>query len=57
VLVDDKFTAENGMLTANQKLRRAVIEKRFAKEIDGVYEAYRAEKEEKARHQEASRSS
>lgn len=56
VLVDEKFTPENGMLTANQKLRRAVIEKRFAKEIDGVYEAYRAEKEEKARHQEASRS-
>ncbi len=56
VLVDESFTAENGMLTANQKLRRAVIEKRFAKEIDAIYEAYKAEKEAKAREQEASRS-
>jgi long-chain acyl-CoA synthetase len=57
VLVGESFTADNGMLTANQKLRRAVIETHFAKAIDAVYEAYKAEKAEKARHQEASRSS
>ena len=56
MIVNESFTAENGMLTANQKLRRAVIEKRFAKEIDAVYDAYKAEKEAKARQQEASRS-
>lgn len=56
VLVDETFTPENGLLTANRKLRRQVIEDHFKSRIDQVYEAYLAEKEEKARHQEATRS-
>jgi len=31
------FTIENGLLTANQKLRRRVIEEHFAKGIDALY--------------------
>lgn len=54
IVVDETFTPENGLLTANQKLRRAVIEKHFGTEIEAVYEAFRVEKEEKAR-QEAAR--
>ncbi|MEM6292861.1 MAG: AMP-binding protein [Myxococcota bacterium] len=53
IVVDEVFTPENGLLTANQKLRRAVIEKHFSNEIDAVYEAFRAEKEEKARMEAA----
>ena len=56
VLVDETFTPENGLLTANRKLRRMVIEKHFEPQIEAVYEAYRAEKEEKARQREAPRS-
>lgn len=33
----ERLTPENGLLTANQKLRRGAIEKRFAKEIDALY--------------------
>lgn len=55
ILADEVFTPESGLLTANQKLRRGVIDKHFKTEIDAVYDAYKAEKEEKARHQEASR--
>ncbi len=55
ILVDEAFTPENGLLTANQKLRRAVIEKHFGVQIQDVYETFRAEKEAKARQQEASR--
>jgi long-chain acyl-CoA synthetase len=44
ILVDETFTPENGMLTANQKLRRAAIEKHFHARIDEVYESYKAEK-------------
>lgn len=53
IAVDEPFTPENGLLTANQKLRRAVIEKHFSKQIEAVYEAFRAEKEEKARMEAA----
>jgi long-subunit acyl-CoA synthetase (AMP-forming) len=56
VLVDETFTPENGLLTANRKLRRLVIEEHFDEQIEAVYEAYRAEKEEKARQREAPRS-
>jgi long-chain acyl-CoA synthetase len=38
VVAEDAFTPENGMLTANQKLRRAEIERRYAKEIAALYE-------------------
>jgi len=31
------FTVENGLLTANQKLRRRVIEDHFQQEIDTLY--------------------
>jgi long-chain acyl-CoA synthetase len=33
----DRFSPENGLLTANQKLRRGEIERRFAKEIGALY--------------------
>jgi long-chain acyl-CoA synthetase len=33
----EPFTVENGLLTANQKLRRRVIEERFKSEIDRLY--------------------
>lgn len=39
IYVDETFSPENGLLTANQKLRRAVIEQRFAAEIDRAYAA------------------
>ncbi|MEM9453192.1 MAG: AMP-binding protein [Myxococcota bacterium] len=34
---DELFTVENGLLTANQKLRRRVIEKHFESQIDELY--------------------
>jgi long-chain acyl-CoA synthetase len=37
VRVPEAFTIENGLLTANQKLRRRAVERRFAAEIDGSY--------------------
>jgi len=37
--VSEPFTPENGLLTANQKLRRAAIEKHFAAAIDAGYAA------------------
>lgn len=33
----EKLTPENGLLTANQKLRRGAIERHFAKEIEALY--------------------
>ncbi|MEX1362132.1 MAG: AMP-binding protein, partial [Nannocystaceae bacterium] len=33
----ETFTIENGLLTANQKLRRRVIEEHFAEQIDALY--------------------
>ncbi|MBN8612534.1 MAG: AMP-binding protein [Deltaproteobacteria bacterium] len=33
----EKLTPENGLLTANQKLRRSAIERHFAKEIEALY--------------------
>jgi long-chain acyl-CoA synthetase len=44
ILVDETFTPENGMLTANQKLKRAAIEQHFRKRIDELYATYKAEK-------------
>jgi long-chain acyl-CoA synthetase len=37
LLVPDEFSAENETLTASMKLRRRAVEKRYAKEIDGMY--------------------
>jgi long-chain acyl-CoA synthetase len=37
VWADEAFTIENGLLTANQKLKRGVIERRFAKLVDAYY--------------------
>jgi long-subunit acyl-CoA synthetase (AMP-forming) len=54
ILVDDVFNAESGMLTANQKLRRAVIEEHFKEQIDAVYEAAKAERD-KSKRAEAQR--
>ncbi len=34
----EPFSVENGLLTANQKLKRAAVEKRYAAEIQGMYE-------------------
>lgn len=38
VVAREPFTPENGLLTANQKLRRGEIERRYAKEIAALYE-------------------
>ena len=38
-IVGDPFTIENGLLTANGKLRRDSIAARFQSEIDGMYRA------------------
>jgi long-chain acyl-CoA synthetase len=37
LLVPDEFSAENETLTASMKLRRRAVEKRYAKEIEGMY--------------------
>lgn len=51
VVVGEKLTPENGLLTANNKLRRRAIEQHFSKTIDGLYvddgrDAARAAKQE-----------
>src|SRR5271163_1776303 len=38
-LVEDAFTIEGGLLTANGKLKRDLIAERFRNEIDAMYEA------------------
>ena len=43
VLAREPFTPENGLLTANQKLRRGEIERAYAKEIAAIYEATASE--------------
>lgn len=45
IFVDEMFTVDNGLLTANQKLRRAVIERHFEKAIDAAYAAAKAERQ------------
>ena len=45
IFVDETFTVDNGLLTANQKLRRAVIERYFEKVIDASYAAAKAERQ------------
>lgn len=37
LVVPDEFSAENETLTASMKLRRRAVEKRYAKEIEGMY--------------------
>ncbi len=36
-ILPEPFTPENGLLTANGKLRRDVIDARFSAEIDKMY--------------------
>ncbi|MFN9813490.1 MAG: AMP-dependent synthetase/ligase [Deltaproteobacteria bacterium] len=36
-VASEKLTPDNGLLTANQKLRRAAIERHFAADIDALY--------------------
>jgi long-chain acyl-CoA synthetase len=55
IRAEEAFTPESGLLTANQKLRRVVIEARFKPEIDAVYEAYKAEKSARPDASEARR--
>ena len=38
-LIEEAFTIESGLLTANGKLKRDLIAKRFRNEIDAMYEA------------------
>jgi long-chain acyl-CoA synthetase len=38
-VIQDAFTPENGLLTANGKIRRDVINARFASEINAMYES------------------
>lgn len=47
ILVEEELSAENGLLTANLKLRRRNIEAHFQNAIDAVYQAYYAEKKRK----------
>ncbi len=44
IVVDELFTPDNGLLTANQKLRRAVIERHFGSQIDAAYDAAKLER-------------
>jgi len=37
-LIDEAFTIESGLLTANGKLKRDLIAERFRNEIDAMYE-------------------
>lgn len=37
VLADEPFTAENGLLTANQKVRRDAVEARYADQLAALY--------------------
>jgi long-chain acyl-CoA synthetase len=37
-LAPEPFSVENGLLTANQKLKRAAVEQRYAAQIQGMYE-------------------
>jgi long-chain acyl-CoA synthetase len=37
-LSPEAFTVENGFLTANRKMKRTLIEARYRKEIDGLYQ-------------------
>ena len=37
-VVEEAFTIENGLLTANGKLKRDLIAERFRNEIDAMYE-------------------
>ncbi len=37
VVAQEPFTVENGLLTANRKLRRQAIEQAYAEQIDGLY--------------------
>jgi long-chain acyl-CoA synthetase len=37
IIADEPFSIENGLLTANQKLRRQVIENHFATVVDQMY--------------------
>jgi long-chain acyl-CoA synthetase len=41
--VDEAFTIESGLLTANGKLKRDLIAERFQNEIDAMYEASKNE--------------
>ena len=41
-LIPEAFTADNGLLTANGKLRRDAINARYAAEIDSLYDKKRA---------------
>ncbi len=42
-LVEEQFTIESGLLTANGELKRDVIAERFRKEIDAMYEASKSQ--------------
>lgn len=48
IYVAEAFSPDNGLLTANQKLRRAVIERHFQAEIDAAYDAVKAERQKGA---------
>jgi long-chain acyl-CoA synthetase len=37
-LAPEPFTVENGLLTANQKLKRSAVEQHYASQIQGMYQ-------------------
>jgi long-subunit acyl-CoA synthetase (AMP-forming) len=41
--VEEAFSVENGLLTANGKLKRDLIAERFRNEIDAMYEVSRTQ--------------
>jgi long-subunit acyl-CoA synthetase (AMP-forming) len=41
--VEESFTIESGLLTANGKLKRDLIAERFRNEIDAMYEASKSQ--------------
>ena len=49
-IVRDLFTPENGLLTANGKLRRAAINARYASEINAMYDSKGARKAVSRQH-------
>jgi long-chain acyl-CoA synthetase len=45
-IIDEPFTIESGLLTANGKLKRDLIAQRFRREIDAMYDGSKKEPEE-----------
>jgi long-subunit acyl-CoA synthetase (AMP-forming) len=49
-VIPEAFTIENGLLTANGKLRRSAINARYASEINAMYDAKGAREAASGKH-------